>query len=216
MTLTVVAFTSCFLAALGLFIGSRYTSSWRIPLLLVATIAAVAMYAAVLVIRPSAVLVLNAAVLLVAMLLGSSLGTLIRGRIGLVSFSVAAAIVDITSYLGGVTATLNQSFAHGTSQLLPYLCVSVPVQGRLRPIVGIGDLVIVAALYFALRRLGHSGVLMFLAPVAGLWLALATGLLVGGVFAIPFIATTTLSYVWLTAPKVPLRASAPKARGGHA
>ena len=122
------------------------------------------------------------------------------------------------SYLGGVTAALSHAFQHG-SNLLPYLCLSFPVHGRLRPVVGIGDLVVITAVYLALRRLGHNGLLAFTGPFAGLALALAIGLLIGGVFAIPFIAATTSAYLWFVRARPP--SSAPSSAreaptGGHA
>lgn len=80
--------------------------------------------------------------------------------------------------------------------MLQYLCLSLPVQGRMVLIVGIGDLLVLAAIYSALRRLGNTGVWAFSAPLAGLLLAVLVGLLAGGTFAIPFIAATTLVYAY--------------------
>ena len=218
MTLTIVAFASSLVAAIVLFLGSRYTSALRAPVLLTSTAFVVVAYGAVLALRPPGLLISNGAVLVVALLLGSSLGTLFNGHVGLISFLVAAAVADVCSYLGGVTAALSHAFQHG-SNLLPYLCLSFPVHGRLRPVVGIGDLVVITAVYLALRRLGHNGLLAFTGPFAGLALALAIGLLIGGVFAIPFIAATSSAYLWFVRARPP--SSAPSSAreaptGGHA
>jgi len=64
-----------------------------------------------------------------------------------------------------------------------------------RPIVGIGDLAILAALFTGFSDVGFRGWLPFVVPLIGLLLALGVGLLVGGTPALPFIAGTTVVYV---------------------
>ena len=76
-----------------------------------------------------------------------------------------------------------------------FLTISVPVQGNIVPVVGIGDLFILGGIYFSLKKLNYSDWESILVPMSGLLLALIVGLLFGGVFAIPFIALTVTLYI---------------------
>ena len=194
--LTFVAFTSCLFVSALLFGGTAWTSRLKSPLLLGLTAVAIAGYSAVLIIRPAGVVLPNVSVFVASLFLGSALGLLLKNLPSVVSFCIAASVADIISYNSGATARINEAFQSGASNLLPYLCISLPVDDRIRPIVGIGDLFIIAAIYFAFHRLGHRSVLSFMAPIAGLGLALVVGLITGGVFAVPFIAGTTVIYLW--------------------
>ncbi len=187
--------TVCVASAALLFAATAFTCRLPWPQTAAISVPVLGGYVAILVFRPDIALVANVSILVVAAAVGSLLGTLVGNLPGLVSFSVAASIVDIVSTQVGTTAKLTHAFHAGTSDLLQYLSVSFILGGQLRPIVGIGDLIILTAIYFSLRRNGHDDLLAFAAPAAGLLLALATGLLVGGVFAIPFISATTIAYV---------------------
>jgi len=92
------------------------------------------------------------------------------------------------------------NFREGSSDLLRYLVISMPVDESVQPIVGIGDFFIISAICFALARLGYNQSQLLLAPLSGLLLAIVVGLLVGGIFAIPFIAATTIVYVYWQEP----------------
>lgn len=196
MLLAAVAFAVCLLSAAALFAATAYTSRLRRAPLLTATALVTAGYAALLAARPGGWLLPDAAVFAVAVFLGSSLGWLVRSPAALASFCIAAAVADVLSFYGGPTASLIEAFQSDSNDLLRYLCLSLPVDDRLRSIVGIGDLIILGTIYFAFHRLGHRGAAAFAAPVTGLLLALVVGLVVGTVFAMPLIAATTLGYVW--------------------
>jgi len=105
---------------------------------------------------------------------------------------VVAGVADILSATGGLTRTLSSAYRDGTSDLLLLLSVSIRFDGRPQQVIGIGDLVVLAALFFALSRLGDRGLGALLAPLAGLAVALVVGVVFGGVAAIPFIAGATL------------------------
>lgn len=198
MLLAGAAFALCLASAAALFGATALTSRLRFGPLLAATVLAAVGYAAVLVTRPGGWLLPDVAVFVMALLLGSSLGLLIKSPVALASFCMAAAVADIVSFSAGPTARLIDAFRDDSSDLLRYLCLSLPLDGRLRPIVGIGDLIILATLFFAFRRLGHRGAGALAAPVAGLLLALVVGLVLGGsIFAVPFMAATSLVYLWM-------------------
>lgn len=197
MLLIIIALAVCLASAAILFTATAVTDLLRPAYLVALALVAVALYAVLLVVRPANTSITNAAVLLTALLVGSFLGKLLVSPSALVSFCITAAVADIVSSLVGATAKLSQGFETGASALLQYLSLSFSVHGSLRPIVGISDLIIMTAIYFALRRTGQTGWLAFAAPAAGLLLALAVGLLVGGIAALPFIATTTVVYILL-------------------
>lgn len=198
MLLAAVAFAVCVLSAAALSAATAYTSRLRPAPLLAATVLVAAGYATLLAARPDGWLLANVTVFAVAVFLGSTLGWLVRSRVALVSFCLAAAVADVLSFYGGPTARLTEAFRSDSNDLLRYLCLSLPIQDSLRPIVGIGDLIILGTIYFAFHSLGHRGAAAFAAPASGLLLALVVGLAVGTVFAVPFIAATTLGYVWAT------------------
>ncbi len=199
MLLTGIAFFVVVVSTALVYLGALWTSRLEARLLLVLALAGACLYASVLAVGPLNAVLGSLVVLVVGTLVGSCLGLLLTTRAALVSFIVVAAIADVVSSTSGVTERLSQAHRQGTSHLLQALCVSVPVDGRLRPIVGIGDLVILGATYFALTRLGLRATPAFLAPLAGLLVALVVGLRVGGVFAIPFIAVGTLALLWFEA-----------------
>ncbi len=66
-----------------------------------------------------------------------------------------------------------------------------------RPIVGIGDLIILTATFSGLRRVAHRGPLTFAFPLGGLLLALVVGLIAGKAPALPFLAAATLLFAAL-------------------
>lgn len=145
-------------------------------------------YCAVLVLRPSAWPVMDLAVLTGAgggvLLLEGGLRT--PGAVA--AFLAVAAIVDILSTSGGVSRMIVERYRDGSSDLLLYLTLVVPIRDRAVPIVGIGDLLIGGAAATALLRLGlRPGVVMGTIAV-GLLSALAYGLWRGGAPAVPFIA----------------------------
>jgi hypothetical protein len=153
-------------------------------------------YGAVLIFRPSAWPVIDLAVLIgvvgAVVLIGSGLGS--SGAV--VAMLVAAAAVDILSVSGGLTRAIIDGYREGTSDLLLYLSLVVPIDGRLTPIVGISDLIIGGSAATALIRLGLRPVAVIGAIAIGLLGALAYGIWRGGVAALPFIAVAVLLLVW--------------------
>jgi len=158
-------------------------------------------YGAVLIFRPSAWLVIDTAVLIGAVgatvLIGGSLSS--SGAV--VAMVVAAAAVDILSVSGGLTRAIIDGYREGTSDLLLYLGLVVPIGGRLTPIVGISDLLIGGSAAVALIRLGLRPVAVIGAIAIGLLGALVYGIWRGGVAALPFIAIAVLLLVWRNSAK---------------
>lgn len=153
-------------------------------------------YGAVLALRPSAWPVIDLAVLAGAV--GGIL--LIEGGLqtpGAVAvFLGVAAVVDLLSFSGGFTHILVQRYTAGSGNLLLYLCLVIPVHGRVIPIVGIGDLLVGGAAVTSLLRLGLRPVAVMAVIAVGLLSALAYGLWRGGAPALPFLAVAVFFLVW--------------------
>lgn len=104
MTLAAVAFAVCLLAGAVLFVGTRPLERLRPGALAAFAGVTAAAYAALLVVRPANVLLADLAVLASALVLGSALGSMLRGSVGLGSFCITAAIVDVVSSHSGAPA----------------------------------------------------------------------------------------------------------------
>jgi hypothetical protein len=181
---------------------------------LVLAIALLTGYSGVCVWQPGAWWFADAALLLAAAAGGLLIGRFLGSTGAVVAFCVTIAVVDLFSFGGGLTRHIMESYREGESRLLLYLTVSVPYGGAVRPIAGVGDLLILASLFSALVRLGHSKLRAFLVPTAGLTAALLVGLVRGGVAALPFVAVVTILYVlWSKAPQPPMIASAAERLG---
>ncbi len=154
-------------------------------------------YAALLALQPGSWFVSDVAVLAVAILFGATLGNTLSSRQALSVFVVVAASMDLYSFSGGLTARIIAEYRSGTSLLLQYLSLSIPGGARIIPVVGVGDLIILGGIYASLRRLRYPAWECFIAPWLGLIAALVVGLIVGGIYALPFVALAVISYVWL-------------------
>ncbi len=155
-------------------------------------------YGAALVLRPSAWPVIDLAVLAGAV--GGVL--LIEGGLqtpaAVAVILGVAAVVDLLSFSGGFTHVLIERYRGDSGNLLLYLCLVMPVHGRVIPIVGIGDLFVGGAASAALLRLGLRPAAVMGTIAIGLLSALAYGLWRGGAPALPFIAVAVFFLVWRT------------------
>jgi hypothetical protein len=113
-----------------------------------------------------------------------------------IAFLVVAAVVDLLSVSGGVSRLLIERHRQGTSDLLLYLTLVVPIRDHAVPIVGIGDLLVGGTAATALLRLGLRPVGVMVTFAIGLLAALAYGLWRGGAPAVPFIAAAASLLVW--------------------
>jgi len=92
------------------------------------------------------------------------------------------------SMSGGLSRNLVQHYANGTSNLLLYLTLAMPIRGQAVPIVGISDLFISGAAATALLRLKLRPVPVMSAMIGGFLSAVAYGLWRGPTPALPFLA----------------------------
>jgi hypothetical protein len=153
-------------------------------------------YIAIIILRPSAWPIIDLAVLLGAVggavLIGGSLSS--SGAV--VAFLVTAAVVDVLSISTGFSRTIIEQYQEGSSDLLLYLALVVPIVGRLVPIVGVSDLLVGGAAATALTRIGLRPLAVIAVIAIGFVAALAYGLWQGGAPGLPFIAVTVSLLVW--------------------
>ena len=192
---TALIFGIIILLAWCLYAGTRLTRQLTRPWFWRALVIILATYAILLRTQGSPWLISDFAVLLVALLAASTIGLTLTSPLALVAFCITAGIVDFFSFSGGLTSEIIAKYAQGHHLLLQYLSITAPLSGRIIPIIGIGDLIILGSVYYVLPQIGHQSWLTFLAPLVGLLSALVVGLLNGGIYAIPFIGGATCVYL---------------------
>ena len=116
-------------------------------------------------------------------------------KVNILVFCVVAAVVDVLSFSGGLTAKITESFQEGASDLMVRLALIIPLEGEDHVLIGVGDLVILGALYAALMELKEGQIKAFVVPTLGLMLALASGFMMGGIYGVPFIAGATVLFL---------------------
>lgn len=136
----------------------------------------------------------NIMVLLGAGLIGWLIGRTTPGLEGLLGIITFAAVMDVYSFYFGKTGEIIEASSKG-DQWLQYLSFSVPFQGAVQPIVGVGDLVFIFAAYYMLTR-QEEPVILYLLPLLGLEAALVVGLIIGGAPALPFMAVALYLTWW--------------------
>jgi hypothetical protein len=128
---------------------------------------------------------------------GSAIGRSLASPDAVIAFLVVVSVIDVISFRGGPTAWIIEGYRTGTSELLLHLAVTFPVRGRMVPLVGVGDLVIMSALIEATRRFGYPTPEVVAALAVALVSALAVGLAAGGIYFLPFVAATMTPYLLL-------------------
>lgn len=136
-------------------------------------------------------------VLAVGIAVGVAIGRSLGSAGALIAFLVAVSVVDVVSFTVGPTRWIVEGYTSGRSDLLLHLAASFPVAGRMVPLVGIGDLVVLSAVWDAGRRLGYPPLGLAGVLSVALLAALAVGLAAGGIFFLPFAALALAPYFWL-------------------
>jgi len=153
------------------------------------------LYAAFLAWRPPGFLLADILVLAAGAFGGLLMARALRTPPGLVAFAITAALADAISFNRGITRVLIERSHTGKSSLLFDLCLSVPVPRLgVTPIVGVGDLFVMAALMTALRYLGYRRA-AFCVPAGALVAAVIVGLAVGGVPAVPILSGAVIASI---------------------
>ena len=171
----------------------------RVPKLhvLFVSIVMVAGYVVVLITRPSPVPMGGLVGAVAAALVGSLFGAYVVSNLpGLVAFLVTASALDILSVRSGPTKALFDA-ASGGDGIVYYLVVLLPWEEGFVPVIGVSDLFGLAVIFAALLGMGAGRWPSFLCGLSGILLALAAGLLLGGVPAYPLLAALAVPLaVW--------------------
>jgi hypothetical protein len=128
---------------------------------------------------------------------GSAIGRALVTPGSTVAFLVVVAVVDVVSFSGGPTAWIIEGYRTGANELLLHLALTFPIRGRMTPLIGVGDLVVMSALIEATRRFGYPTPEVAGALATALLIALGIGLVAGGIYLLPFIAATLGPYLVL-------------------
>ncbi len=192
---TAVFATVIILSAAFLFLGIRLAN--RIPVSWVTGVFALALvlFTALFALRWIHWVAGDVLILLLSLTAGRLISGMIKSWQALIVFCLTLAVMDLVSFYFGPTASLVAGFRQGNSLPLQYLSVSIPMGDGIQPIMGIGDTMALASSYGILIRLRYPAGWAFLAPLTGLLIAMAVGLAVGGIFALPFMAGALIAYI---------------------
>lgn len=199
MPLSMIALiTSVMLAALALVVVAAHGAARLSPAIQSRLAVAVFLvYGLVLFLRPSGWALIDVTVLTAAAAGALLLARWLPNATSVIVFLGVAAVVDVVSVAGGPTSAIVEQYREGQSDLLLYLTVLIPLEGRIVPIVGVGDLVVGGAAAIALLRHNYRTGPVLGAVALGLVFALGYALWGGGTAAaIPWMATTVALLVW--------------------
>lgn len=115
-------------------------------------------------------------------------------------FLIVAATVDYFSFSGGLTNKIISSYNEGQSNLLNYIAVSIPQNNGFTPVVGIADIYIISIILTYLIKQNYGKLFQYFVPLVGLYTALTFGILLGGIYAIPFFSIVTIFFVIIKEP----------------
>lgn len=209
LTIKIMAFVATAICTILVFAGVEGARRLSRKIYAVAAVIVVSAYGICLVTQPSSWLLADALVLLAAVVLGGVLSRAANSEAALVAFLMAAAIIDAFSATGGLTSKIVDSYAAGQSRLLQYLSISVPITGRIVPIVGVGDLLFASAIMHTLSRFRHPRIAVLLVPLGGLMLALILAFTTRFIAGLPSVAAVTTAYLLLHKRAVARTISAP-------
>jgi len=139
----------------------------------------------------------DASIVLAGTSLGFLFGRLLPSSPSVLAFLTSAAVVDLVSFTGGLTRHMLEAFRDGSSDMLRSLAVMVVAGGQEWAVVGMSDLVILAAAYVGLRRATGDGSGPALWLLLGLMGGFLAGVAWGGAPGLPFLAASAWFYVFL-------------------
>ncbi|MHB8177567.1 MAG: hypothetical protein ACYDA5_00540 [Vulcanimicrobiaceae bacterium] len=198
MTLLVcLAFLTTIVSCIVVWIGVIYASQLSSVYLATVALSLATIYGAILIWQPRILLLTDVLILAVAVFAGSFLGRQLRNTVTLVVFAVSASVADFVSFNWGLTRALIHASHPGASGLLEYLSLTILLPGGgAQPILGIADLLMLAAFMGSMHQLGYRRAALIV-PASGLAIALAISFAVGGIYAVPFMVAAVVAYLLL-------------------
>ena len=163
----------------------------------VVSIAAAAPYAALVATRSASPLLDSLSVLAVGAVAGTLLASIVRTRQTLFAFAIAAAVVDVISFIAGPTHQL----LTGPKQVWMLRLLAVTTTHF--AVIGIGELLLFACMATALNHIGLRWIPALGAPAVGLLVAVFVGIHTSGLPAVPFLSAATIAACLLSARSHP-------------
>ena len=124
---------------------------------------------------------------------GALLASLLGTTASLLAFVTVAAVVDTISVLAGPTAALLAQDTEARRVALRALTVVLPVDDHTYALIGLPDIVGLAAVFCSLRLAGYRLPAAAAAPMLGVVAAVSVALAVRPLPAYPFLAAATLA-----------------------
>jgi hypothetical protein len=176
-------------------IGVRLLKKIPLKKIYLALLLVILVYTIIILLQVSNYFISNLLVISISILAGYFIGNSISTKSSLIVFCLTSAIVDLISFKGGLSAKIMEDYASGHNILLQYLSISLPINSKLVPLVGLGDLFVMGIIFQSLFKIGYNNWFVSIIPIAGLVIALFIGLLVHGIYALPFIGGSTILFL---------------------
>jgi hypothetical protein len=161
----------------------------------IALAVAVLMYCTMITFQVSNWFISDSLIIIISILAGFTIGNSISAISSLIVFCLTAGIVDFVSYTGGLSARIIEGYSKGHNLILQNLCISIPLDGKIVPLLGFGDLFVLGIIFQSLNKIGFESWVVSLVPIAGLLIALWLGLLLHGIYALPIVGGATILFL---------------------
>lgn len=176
-------------------IGVRILKNVEPKKIIIALIAVISIYILMIIFQIPYWFISDSLVLLISTLAGFAIGNSISTAPSLIAFCITAGIVDFVSFTGGLSAKIIEGYEKGQNLLLQYLCISIPINSTIVPLLGIGDLFVLGIIFRSLYKIGFESIFVSLIPILGLMIALLLGLIFHGIYALPMVGGITILYL---------------------
>ena len=176
-------------------IGVRVLKRIRLNNIYTSLAAAVLIYCIMISLQVSNWLISDCLIIIISILAGFVIGNSISAISTLIVFCTTAGIVDFISFTGGLSAKIIEDYSKGHNLILQNLCISIPIDGKIVPLLGIGDLFVLGIILRSFYKIGFENWLVSLIPIAGLLIALILGLIVHGIYALPIMGGVTIFFL---------------------
>ncbi len=208
-----IIFAVLIVSTVILYIGSRLVLKVKKKILILSLIIFIVFYVIIIFMQIFNLILSNILVIILSILAGyfvfKSFNTENLWQL-IIVFAIITSLMDYFSFGGGLTNEIIRSWEEESNVLLLFLCITIEVGPTIVPIVGIGDLFNITLFFCALDQLNYFSELNFLVkrmisylvPTLGLLTALIIGFFVGGIYGIPFIAATSITFVLINQWKI--------------
>jgi hypothetical protein len=176
-------------------IGVRVLKKIQQKKIFIALALAVLIYCIMISFQVSKWFISDSLLIIISILAGFAIGNSISTISSLIVFCIIAGIVDFVSFTGGLSAKIIEDYSKGQNLILQYLCISIPIDGKIVPLLGIGDLFVLGIILRSLNKIGFESWFVSLIPIAGLLIALFLGLMFHGIYALPIIGGMTILFL---------------------